>query len=414
MKIFGFLLIISIVLLQEGSTFYLSFQVLALVILGLTVALTATSLRFKLSDVSIFLAFALICTFKSFFSPLVISTNSSNIFLSTLAILIYAFAIFFMSKFYFSRPAKLLSMLRDVSGATILVLAGIFLISESSITSYLTREIMVQQNARLIDNFNNADAIFAEQAYRIALNESEPIDLFYGEPSFLAIVLFACLGCYMVASKLISGLFPATLNRTSKIRDNFVPAIAIIFLLCIGSFSSLIYAIVATYYLFIKQGVDAKHRTSSALFVLVFGIIFSIFSYRYFVYRLTMGESVSFDQRFGLFFKMDLVDLLGGISDAALLPEFGIHNGVIYILAISGIAGAIYLFSLLRSVYKLATTINLGSFCVLVILAIAMQNGAVFSPSKVVLLSLILIPLGCSRTVNCALKPTDSHGVACV
>jgi hypothetical protein len=94
-----------------------------------------------------------------------------------------------------------------------------------------------------------------------------------------------------------------------------------------------------------------------------------------------------------------------GVRDIAKLPEYGIHNGLFYIVAISGVGGLIYLLRLLRNVYVLAKPLKLSVLMCTLMLAILMQNGGVFTPNKVVLFGLILLPLACSRTIRRKQEP---------
>lgn len=396
-------MILSLIFLQVGVSYYLSFQILALFILASLVLSAGGRIRNGLLDAVGYMAFAISFSMTAISSPLVISTNSSNIFLTALAILVYAAAIFHLPLVQVNRPEKLLVTLRSVCSAVILILVGILLISESNIIPFLTREAMVQQNSRLIDNFTDADALFENQAFLALMGENERIDLFYGEPSFLAIVLFTCLGCHVLTSSLLtrpSDVQSKLSNRgiSAKVM-NMAPYLATLGLLYIQSFSSIIYALVSIYFLFVRQQLVGKKRGISLFIALIFGAAFVVFSYDYFIYRLTMGESLSFDQRFGFFFELDLLDMIRGVSDVAMLPEVGIHNGLFYIVAISGVGGLIYLFRLIRTTYSLGKPMKVASFAVIIVLAILMQNGGVFSPNKVVLFCLVLLPLACSRTI---------------
>jgi hypothetical protein len=128
-------------------------------------------------------------------------------------------------------------------------------------------------------------------------------------------------------------------------------------------------------------------------------IAFLAFSYKYFLYRITQTDSLSWFQRFGFVSEIGIGDLLMGIKDETKSPDVGIHNGLFYILAISGLGGISYLASLFYSVGKLSRPVKLVPFLVLLVLSIIMQNGGVFSPNKVVLLSLVLLPLSCARSV---------------
>jgi hypothetical protein len=403
------LLILSLVFLQEGFTYYLSFQVVALFVLITLVLSSGGRVRFSLLDLLGFIAFLVQLVMTAVFSPFVISTNSSSIFLTTIAVLVYAAAIFHMPLLRVRRPEQLLLALRKVSAAVILMLVSILLVSESKIVSFLDREAMLGQNARLIDNFTDIDALSKDQAFRMLIGEEARIDLFYGEPSFLAIVLFTSLGCHLLTSKLLalSGHAQSSVAsaRISSRMMDLAPYLATLCLLFIHSFSSIIYALVAIYFLFMKQRAAKQKRGSSVLVLLVFGIAFGVFGFEYFMYRLTMAESLSLTQRFGFLFELTLIDMLVGVRDIAKLPEYGIHNGLFYIVAISGVGGLIYLLRLLRNVYVLAKPLKLSVLMCTLMLAILMQNGGVFTPNKVVLFGLILLPLACSRTIRRKQEP---------
>jgi hypothetical protein len=131
------------------------------------------------------------------------------------------------------------------------------------------------------------------------------------------------------------------------------------------------------------------------------------------VFRLLQGDSLSFEQRFGFLWEMNLIELLTGSKDTSPLPDVGIHNGLFYILAIAGFGGVLYVASLLYSAYVLAARMRLSMFAVLLVLAIMMQNGGVFSPSKVMLFALVLLPLACLRSLGVAhiapVMPVPAH-----
>lgn len=182
-------------------------------------------------------------------------------------------------------------------------------------------------------------------------------------------------------------------------------------LLYIQSFSSIIYALVVIYFAFIKGKVRRANLLTSISFLIVIAIAFLAFSYEYFLYRITQSDSLSFIQRFGFLFDIGIGDLLAGVKDESMLPVGGIHNGLFYIIAISGFGGVLYLVSLLYSAYTLSAPIKSSMFLVLLVLAIMMQNGGVFSPNKVVLFSLVLLPLACARTIYYSGQYSASNNV---
>lgn len=410
------ILTLSLIFLQEGFTYYVSFQMLALATVATLIFSTIHSIKTEIHFFAAFLAFTFFVVITAVVSPTVIAQNSSNIFLTVIGVLGYAVMIGGLPHLKTKRAGLILNILKSVSLATILVLAGLLVLSESNLVSSLNREAMNLQNSRLIDNFSDADALLADLATNLLINQTERIDLFYGEPSFLAIVLFTCLGCFMLTSNLLAhasnGIKNPDLKPSFKSCE-LVILIGTISLLYIQSFSSITYALIVFYFVFIKEKITPANFFTAISFLLVFAIAFLAFSYQYFLYRITQTDSISFDQRFGLLFHISIGDVLTGIKDASMLGSVGIHNGFFYIIAISGFGGILYLASLLYSVYTLSVPIKLSLFLILLVIAIMMQNGGVFSPNKVVLFSMILLPLVCARAIYLGQRPTANNGRHC-
>ncbi len=395
-------LALPLIFLQEGFTYYISFQMLALVSIAILIFSTTHAIKAEMHFFVAFLVFTFGFVITAFVSPAVIAQNSSNMSLTVIGILGYAAMIGCQPHLVIRRASLILHILKSVSAATVFALAGLIVLSESKLLPFLTRESLLQQNSRLIDNFTGADAISADQALNLLIDQSERIDLFYGEPSFLAIVLFTCLGCFMVTSKLLA--YASSGTKFSDLKSSFksyesIMLIGVISLLYIQSFSSIIYALVVIYFAFIKGKLRRTKLLTSISFLIVFATVFLVFSYEYFLYRITQADSLSMIQRFGFLFDIGIGDLLVGIKDESMLPAGGIHNGLFYIIAISGLGGVFYIVSLLYSAYTLSGPIKSSMFLALLVLAIMMQNGGVFSPNKVVLFSLVLLPLACARTI---------------
>jgi len=396
------ILTLSLIFLQEGFTYYVSFQILALVTVGLLISRTSRALKTEKHFYIALLAFTYSLMVTSVVSPAVISSNSENAFLTFVGVMGYAVMIGCVPNLKIRRPSLVLQVLKTVSSATICTLFGILVVSESGLIPALNRDAMILKNSRLIDNFTDADALSTDIAFRALIEQAGRINLFYGEPSFLAIVLFTCLGCFMITSKIMEnagngsaylGIKPNTKGREAII------LLGVLLLLYIESFSSIIYALIIIYFAFIKRKVSREKLVATIAILAVLTAAFLAFSYQYFLFRLTQTGSLSFLQRFGFMLDISLGDLLLGIKDEALVPEVGIHNGLFYIIAIAGVGGVLYLISLLYSVFSLSKPIKWQLFSVILVLSIMMQNGGVFSPNKVVLFSLILLPLACARTI---------------
>ena len=356
---------------------------------------------FKISLLGIFSIFIFISfiVYTGMVSPLVFSPNSTNIFLTVAALLVYSLMIFGLSLIRIKHHINSLIFVRQLSASLVLVLFALLIVSESDFIPFLNRETLAMQNIGLIDNMTSLKEI----GLSIKANLFRPkADLFYGEPSFLAVVIFASVGSFFLAD---SGLQTSGAKTFSETRSdgfervsNLIPLIGIVSLVYIQSLSSLIYAAVTLYFFINSRKTYKKSRLINFLFYLFVAIVAFSFSYEYFLYRITMENSVSFIQRFGFLFEMRLIDWVVGLKDTSRLPEFGIHNGVIFLITISGLGGLCYLFYLLRYAYKSAISIGLASYSVLLILAIFSQNGGIFSPNKIVLLALILLPLAAVRS----------------
>jgi hypothetical protein len=397
----GVLLTVCLVFLQEGLSYYVSFQLLALVSMGIAVMSRVKSVRLNTVSVLAFVAFVLSFVLTGILAPQVISKNSANIAVVVFGMSGYAAWIYFTPRMKLRDAHGLLATFRFAAMATILSLATLMLISETRLVPFLTRQALLAQNARLIDNFTNLEAIEADMELRALLTDKgERIDLFYGEPSFLAIVIFVCAVSFVVSARMLDRdpRRPSSRGEQSTSYKLVVWSSALM-LLYLQSLSSIIYALLLTYFL-VFRGLLARSRwwvNVSAL--LVFLLVFVSFSYDYLIYRLTMGESLSFVQRFGFLLNLGWSDLLLGIKDASVLPEFGIHNGVLYIIAVAGGGGLAFIAVLLRCVARLSAWVQLSGLLVTLMLAVMSQNGGVFMPGKVVLFSLIMVPLACGQSL---------------
>ena len=356
---------------------------------------------FKISLLGIFSIFIFISSifYTGIVSPLVVSTNSTNIFLTMAALLVYSLMIFGLSLIRIKHHINSLIFVRQLSASLVLVLFALLIVSELDFIPFLNRETLAMQNVGLIDNFTSIKDI----ELSINMNLFSPkVDLFYGEPSFLAVVIFASIGSFIIADSGLKTFGAKTFSETRSDRferlSSLIPLIGIFILVYIQSLSSLIYTAVTLYFFINSRKTYKKSRLINLLFYLFVAIVAFSFSYEYFLYRITMEDSVSFIQRFGFLFEMNLIDWVIGLKDASRLPEFGIHNGVIFLITISGLGGLCYLFYLLRHAYKSAISIGLAPYAVLLILAIFSQNGGMFTPNKIVLLALILLPLVAVRS----------------
>lgn len=405
----GLFFSILIIFLQAGFSYYLSVQALALVFVVTIIFASKPSLVNSKHLLLVFLLLSFSMGITAVFSPTVISRNSPNIFLTLVATLTYSLLIICLPNLILKRAGLILFLFKYASAATVVLLACLIVLTDSPWFPFLDRELLFLQNSTLITNFVDRDAAISDLAYK-AMHDLEPrIDLFYGEPSYLATVVFSCVVCYMLTSRLISGFNYHNGNEPSYLKSfssrkyhNYVVITGIISLLYIQSLSSIIYALLIFFYEF-RTLISNRLTPSKLLAFIVFAVLIALVfldSYEYLLFRIhSMQDSLSLFQRFGTLFDFNIEDYLFGLKEVSRMPKEGFHNGLFYIIAISGAAGIYFLVFLLRTVYLLAKPVKMSPLLSLSILALIVQNGAVFSPNKVVLFSLILLPLSCARTI---------------
>lgn len=397
---------LMLVFLQEGFTYYLSIQTLAFGVMLVVVYKSRASLV-NLSH--LLLAVGLLLFFLAVtaaYSPMVVSRNSPSIIVTIIGITGYAFLIALLANLVPKRISLILHSFRFASAAAVLTLAGLMVLSELNFIPYLNREALLLQNNRLVTNFADEGILQNELAYRISIGAAPRLDLFYGEPSYLGIVLFTCVVCFMLTSRLITEYQDALELVGSKLTKKgkygrYVVIVGILSLLALQSLSSIMYAL-ALLYLGFMATVRRHLSFSKRLWFIAFtAVLFFAYrdSFQYVFFRLTMEESVSLVQRFGSLLDFGVRDYLFGLKDESKIPAEGFHNGLFYIIAISGLAGIWYTLFILRTVHQLAKPIKMSRLLILMVSALIMQNGAVFSPNKIVLFALILLPLSCVRTV---------------
>lgn len=398
MKFTRILFVVSMILLQAGISYYLSFQTIALLIVLWIVIKHCKGLNLKPQDFFAFILFVVFAMFTAFQAPDVISSNSDNFLFTMLALVFYSAIIFFMPLLVFSNTLRIFWFFHKVSKWLIISLVGILILSESGIIPTLNRQAMRLQNASLITNSTDVNSIEENIKMNLSFDLSERIDIFYGEPSFFVLILFASLSSFMISKKAIKEFKFLGSDKILISEDRYILILAIMAMLYVQSLSSAIYSAILIYFLFKGQLIKKKLLFRNIAVLAVFVFTFSYFMYDYLLSRLSEGSGLSFYQRFGWVVDLDVITIFTGLKNSNLLVSEGIHNGLIYIMLISGIGGVYYIYRLLRNVYFLANKLGYGFFGVFVMLAIIMQNGAILSINKIVIASLILLPLAC--TVN--------------
>lgn len=393
-------MLICLLFLQIGYTYYISFQVLAVLILIFVLLYFGFNIKISMLGIFSVMMFISFIFYTGIFSPQVISPKSTNSFLTVVALLVYSLIIFGFSLLYINRYINCLLFFRQLASSLILAIFITLTISELNLFPLLNREFFIIQNASLIDNFTDIESI----KLSLKLKHEQGVDLFYGEASFLAIVIFASLGGFVIANEGLKTFSTQNFANTKVAllanKSNVITVLGIASLIYIQSLTSIICALVATFYSFSIQTFFKKISLIKLMFFLILTFILIASSWEYVVYRITMVEKYSLSQRFGFIFEMRPIDFLIGLKNVSLLPKYGIHNGLIYIIAIAGVGGMGYFLYLVQFAYKSANIIGLSAYSIFLILAIFMQNGGIFSPSKIVLMSLVLLPLAAVRSAK--------------
>ena len=401
------LLALSLIFLQSGFSYYFSFQMLALVLMGLiifTVGPTLVNVRYQFIVLMLLFLFL---TATAMISPMVISRNSANIMGTVVGIFAFALMIISLQNIRFLRVERVLWLLKYSTAIVVIILSALLVLTDMGFIPGLNRQSLLLQNASLVTNFASEEMLERELAARGVAESNPRVDLFYGEPSFLAVVIFICALSYLLVLRLdsIKKMIDSGLAISQPIflmtkYQKIVLSLAIFSLVYLLSLSSLIYAVILAYAGFSGKASMPTHGFRKILFFLIFTFFFMGYGWDYLMHRIfTIEDSISLFQRFGSLVEFGFKEYLLGLHESGMIPEEGFHNGLIYIVAISGGVGVFYIYSLLRTGINLSRYLELSSAVFLAVLALIMQNGAVFSPNKVVLFALIFLPLSCSRSI---------------
>ena len=404
----SFIFAIALIFLQEGFSYYISFQVFALfLILGL-IAYSIKTFKDINASLFIILLFSIFLFSQALHEPFIIKRNYTNITLTVAAIIFYASIVVILPNLIIKKPIFLLKVFKLTSALTICSLALLMLLSDLSLFS-LSKEMFMLQNANLISNMTDIEAIQANISARALDDNYTPIahDLFYGEKSYLAIVIFTCIGCYILTSNLIL----ASQAKLKNLKNNFFSfdsnfsflLISTLCLINLDSLSAIIYVFLIVLF-YLSQKISRKINLSRTVPIILFlSITFLAFidNYEFLLHRInSLGQSLSLTQRYGVLLDYNIYDYFLGLRDVSRMPQEGFHNGILYLISVSGFGGILFLTFLIYKIYFLARPFRMATFLSLLFLAQISQNGGIFGPDKIVLYAMILLPLSCIRSMN--------------
>lgn len=387
------LLMLSI---QMGVTYYFSIQTVAMLFILIVILYSDPTLRITSSLVFTILLFSGMVLLTAFRLPEAISRSSPHVIITSIGVIGYVILLLSMVSISTNRSAPLLMFLRRSSAMTISLISIIVLIAELNVFSFINREVFIRQNVYLVTNYADLAVIELDILKRKERGAELNIDLFYGEPSFLALVIFVCLVSYVIACRTQSSMEQKEKQPTSI----FLIIVGLTCLVYIKAFSGFLYALffamIMVKDLLANRNVPrvTPQKILGLSILAMSGIILMIKTMPYFYQRIiTITSSGSAQQRFGIVLELMPVDFLLGIQSAERMPSGGIHNGVIYTIMIAGIGGIAVLAYLVARVIRMSSPLGLSALSVLAMLAVFSQNGGIFSPNKLVLISLIFLPL---------------------
>lgn len=400
-----------VLFIQEGLTYYVSVQTAALFFLAGVLLHAGLRVRFTSKVLAVYMLFSLLLLGTSVTMPDTISQNSPNIVVTTIGVLGYVALILVMTSLHPVRAEWLLWFYRRSAAAIVMAICALVAMTDLGVIPQLNREYFIFQNVGLITNFTTMDVLVADFDGRKRRGVPADIDLFYGEQSFLSLVLFVSLVSHVIASRAL-GRLPGGDAGTSSGRGIWgvsAPLLlgGVVCMVYIQSFSSLFYALILLGFVAenLLRRAAAIRLTLVKLSALLLGVAamswVAIETLPYYWHRLaTFSDSLSAQQRFGILFDFLPQDFLLGLHERDRMPPAGFHNGLIYVVMMAGIGGIGLLAYLMHRVAQLAHPLGLAVLSMLAVLAVFSQNGAIFSPNKLVLLSFLLVPMMSRESAN--------------
>ena len=398
-------LAILVLMLQMGLTYYASVQTVALFFLAGVILHAGIHVRFTPMVLAIYMLFSVLLLGTATVMPDTISQNSPHIMITTIGVLGYVALILAMISLRPIRSDWLLLFYRRSAAAIVTLIVVLVIVTDLGLISGLTREYFIFQNVDLITNYATRDVLEWDQMARKAMGVQPDIDLFYGEQSFLSLVLFVSLVSHVISSRALKR-FRCTDTRSPAdqgiCRGVSMPLwlSGVACMVYIQSFSSLFYAAILLGFILSNvfwSGVAIRLTLVKSVALLLLLLTMSwvaIETSPYYWHRLTtFSDSLSAQQRFGIIFDFLPQDFLLGLHEQSKMPPFGFHNGLIYIVMMAGIGGICLVAYLMYRVALLAHPLGLAVLSILAVLAVFSQSGAILSPNKLVIISLVLVPL---------------------
>ena len=393
-------LVLCFLFLQIGISSFFSFAFLGTLILLILFFKTTyfkrtLFIRFLLTWLIFFFGYLYYTYLDVSSLELIVSFSS----LSKIAMFLIASLILLvsMSRIRSSCSSYISNLVFSASLFLLLITNLLYWLSQINLIPFLAPDYFYTQNSSLLDNSTKITTI-EDQIRFIGLPRN---DLFYGEPSFLALIIFVCCSILLLHSDSLSeNQFIIKYSRKSVIKLNLRIIILIasfVTLLSLNSLSGFIYLVILFYF----SGVRFR-ITSINILPILLSLLFiaSFLDIQFILNRLDFSNSLSFQQRFISFLDLPVVQLLtGDQSISNMTYDVGFHNGFATILLLSGFAAIPYLFSLYLNIFTVSP-VKYHILSLFVLTAIIAQNGAIFSLYK--LFIFIFFRLSLSTLPRCS------------
>lgn len=359
----------SVVFFQSGYSYYVSFQTLLFLVFTFFVFSCESVIKFSFLIFFLLFISILSVSFNYVVHPWVFPEN-----ISVYSVLLFLVLFFIVPQLRLGYENKFYYDVVIISSLCIVL----FLFMLLCINNFFYTDYFFLQNSTLVTNFSSIEKL--ENALAAG---SVRQDLFYGEPSFLALVLFICYTVFAISFE----------DENSCMCRNRMLSFVIFFsvltsLILVEAKSGYIYLVVIfVHYVFVtvSKRVSIFFTFFAICIVMLGGVFFiEIFS--------ELFKSGTFIQRFnGVVYFFDL-HLLFGVHDRRLIQDTGIHNGLVFAHTIGGVPLLVLFFvSSIQNTYRLSF---ISKFIfIMAYFALIQQNGGVFALGKVAMLFLLFFPV---------------------
>ena len=406
LSLLSILLAIAVLFIQYGYSTYVSFQFIcavAIVVLFILARPMITNARSSLVIFTLFFIFNWCYFSLSSHAPAIYHDPFTRMLTTT----VYSALIIAVANIEYQKPEIIIKFMRNLSRSVLTLTLIALTLSETAIFNNFDRASLTLQNADLLFNRGGIDKLTLEVDASARTQRPLRIDLLYGEPSYLALIIlifsFTLIATTQMISKLASQLYNLAQLRSARMGrfDTAIILGSMLTLVMIKSLTSLLAFLALSLYLIVRLVLRKnyyKNIRNLSWVTLIFFLLAALDPNRIFegaydeLYRRlsTLSASMSFQQRFGPILQFSLDEWLFGIYSSMIDQKIGYQNSMITVISSGGAGGLLFLFSIFFQTFT-KMKVNFGFVLAIpCLIAILFQNGELFSPDKFFLLSCFL------------------------